>query len=95
MLLQGAAPDVVMCDLLMPRLDGYELIRELDGSRSAAHPPVIAVSGLGSEASRERTRRAGFAGFIKKPFHEAAVVAAVGAALAYRREPQSLPDPLP
>ena len=51
MLLRDAAPDVVLCDLLMPRVDGYELIRALDGR--LVH--------------------------IKKPFHEAAVVAALAA----------------
>jgi len=83
MLLQGAAPDVVLCDLLMPRMDGFDLIREFD-SRSRAHPPMIAMSGVASAMSRERTRQAGFAGYIRKPFDEAAVVAAIGAALAPR-----------
>jgi signal transduction histidine kinase/ActR/RegA family two-component response regulator len=86
MLLQGARPDVVLCDLLMPRLDGFEFIRELDGRLSPAHPPVIAVSGLTSEASRERSWHAGFEGHIKKPYDEAAIVAAVTAALEGRRE---------
>jgi signal transduction histidine kinase/ActR/RegA family two-component response regulator len=86
MLLQGARPDVVLCDLLMPRLDGFEFIRELDGRLSPAHPPVIAVSGLASEASRERSWHAGFEGHVKKPYDEAAIVAAVAAALEGRRE---------
>ena len=86
MLLQGARPDVVLCDLLMPRLDGFEFIRELDGRLSPAHPPVIAVSGLASESSRERSWHAGFEGHVKKPYDEAAIVAAVAAALESRRE---------
>ena len=86
MMKQGAKPDVVLCDLLMPRMDGFEFIRELEGGPSPMHPPVIAVSGLASEASRWRTREVGFEGHIKKPFDTAAVVAAVGAALAQRRE---------
>jgi signal transduction histidine kinase/ActR/RegA family two-component response regulator len=86
MLLQGARPDVVLCDLLMPRLDGFEFIRELDGRLSPAHPPVIAVSGLASEASRERSWHAGFEGHVKKPYDEAAIVAAVRAALERPRE---------
>jgi len=45
---------------------------------------MIAMSGVASAMSRERTRQAGFSGYIRKPFDEAAVVAAIGAALALR-----------
>jgi signal transduction histidine kinase/CheY-like chemotaxis protein len=83
---QGAMPDVVLCDLLMPRMDGFEFIRELDLGASSVHPPVIAVSGLASEASRRRTLAAGFEGHVKKPYDEADIVAAVGAAFRHRRE---------
>ena len=87
-LVRGASPDVVLCDLLMPRMDGFEFIRELELAPSPVHPPVIAVSGLASEASRQRALEAGFEGHIKKPYDEAVIVAAVGAALAHRRELQ-------
>lgn len=79
---QGVTPDVVLCDLLMPRLDGFELVRELD--RGPVHAPVVAVSGLGSEASRERAGRGGFAGYVKKPFDDATLIAAIDAALSPR-----------
>jgi CheY-like chemotaxis protein len=88
MMKRDTKPDVVLCDLLMPRMDGFEFIRELDGGPSPVHPPVVALSGLASEASRRRTQEAGFVGQIKKPFDEAAVVAAVDAALSQRQERQ-------
>lgn len=85
MVARGARPDVILCDLLMPRLDGFEFMRELD-ARLPLHSPVIAVSGLGSETSRERARQAGFAGYLKKPFDEAGVIASVRTALARHQE---------
>jgi FixJ family two-component response regulator len=51
------------------------------------------MSGLVSEASRRRTSEAGFEGHIKKPYDEAAIVAAVGAALAYRQQRRATAEP--
>jgi CheY-like chemotaxis protein len=70
----------------MPRLDGFEFVRELRTRPIQGLPPVIAVSGLTSEASRVRASQAGFEGHLKKPFDEISLVAAVQAALAARRE---------
>ena len=85
MMLRGPSPDVVLCDLLMPHLDGFEFVRELRSRLLSACPPVIAMSGLASETSRERASRAGFEGHLKKPFSEAGLVSAVQRALAGRQ----------
>jgi signal transduction histidine kinase len=82
MMLQGARPDVVLCDLLMPRMDGFDFIRGLERAPMLAHPPVIAMSSL--VGSRERSRKAGFEGHLGKPYDEAAIIAAVGAATRRR-----------
>jgi signal transduction histidine kinase/CheY-like chemotaxis protein len=76
MMQQGAKPDVVLCDLLMPGMDGFEFMRGLE--RLPAHPPVIALSSL--LGGRERSREAGFQGYVGKPYSDAAVIAAVRAA---------------
>ena len=78
------APDVVLCDLRLPVMDGYEFLRELRSR--PVHPPVVAISGLASDDDRRRTRLAGFHSHIKKPFDAAAVIAAVKAAMRYRKE---------
>jgi CheY-like chemotaxis protein len=77
-------PDLVLCDLRMPVMDGFEFVRELH--RAPASPPVVAISGLASEADRERTREGGFHAHIKKPFDEATVAAAIAVALRHRHE---------
>ncbi len=78
--LHGERPDVVLCDLLMPGMDGFEFMRGVE--QMPAHPPVIAMSSL--VGSRERSREAGFEGHIRKPYDEAAVIAAVRAATRRR-----------
>jgi CheY-like chemotaxis protein len=67
------SPDVVLADLMMPKLDGYELARLLrlgDG-----RPPVlVAVSGCVTEGDRRKTTAAGFDLHLAKPVEPAVLV---------------------
>jgi CheY-like chemotaxis protein len=57
-------------------MDGYEFRRELE-RRFGKDLPVVAVSGLASDADRERTRQAGFEAHVVKPFDWANLVGVV------------------
>lgn len=60
--------DLIVLDGLMPDLDGAATCRLLKGDPRSAGVPVVFLTALTSEASRDELRAAGGAGFIAKPF---------------------------
>jgi len=60
-------PNVVLCDIGLPGLDGYGVARQLRGNPATAKTPMIAVTGYGSEDDRFRSREAGFDRHMVKP----------------------------
>lgn len=61
------APDLVFCDLVMPRVDGFRFMLWLRGQRDLSRTPVIAVSALGMKMDIDRTWASGFSGHLVKP----------------------------
>jgi class 3 adenylate cyclase len=62
-----ASPDIVVSDILMPGLDGYELCRRLRASPATALLPVVLVTSLDPQGERIRGIEAGADDFITKP----------------------------
>jgi CheY-like chemotaxis protein len=61
-------PQVILLDLMMPGLDGFQVTRELKGNPSTSAIPIVAVSALARPDDREAAIAAGCDDFIRKPF---------------------------
>jgi CheY-like chemotaxis protein len=73
------APDLVMCDLQLPQLTGFEVVEQLRAAPRWRCVPVIAVTASSMLGDRERVMRAGFDGYISKPIVPETFVADVEA----------------
>ncbi|MCC2669478.1 MAG: domain S-box [Armatimonadetes bacterium] len=60
-------PDIVLCDIGLPEMDGYAVARELRRQPATARIRLIAVTGYGQEEDIRRTREAGFSHHLTKP----------------------------
>jgi PAS domain S-box-containing protein len=75
-------PDVILTELAVPQLDGFDILARLKANRLTSQIPVIAVTGLLHKQVADRARQAGFAAVLPKPLEPATLIQAVRAAIA-------------
>jgi two-component system cell cycle response regulator len=63
------APDLILCDLHMPGMDGYEVAQRLKLDLKLAAVPLVAVTAYAMVGDREKVLTAGFNGYISKPIN--------------------------
>ena len=80
--LDSEKADVVLADVIMPMMDGYELCRQIKDSPKHGKLPVILMSGFSEEDSVHRFRGHELTGFIPKPFERATLIARLDAVVA-------------
>jgi two-component system, cell cycle response regulator DivK len=66
----AAKPDLILMDLSLPRIDGWEATRRLKADPALAHIPVIVVSAHAMRGDEERARACGIDDFLTKPIDE-------------------------
>ncbi len=66
-LAQSAPPDIVLLDVMMPEMDGYEVARRLKADPATASVPIVMVTALDDRESRLRGLEAGAEEFVTKP----------------------------
>lgn len=60
-------PDLILCDLQMPKLDGFDVAHRLKNDPELAGIPLVAVTALAMAGDSVKVRAAGFDGYISKP----------------------------
>jgi len=60
-------PDLILCDLRLPGMDGFEILSRIKSDPSLQSIPVVAVTAYAMPGDRERVMSAGFRGYVTKP----------------------------
>jgi twitching motility two-component system response regulator PilG len=84
-------PDLVLLDIMLPEIDGFEVCRRIKGAEATRDIPVIMVSARKSREDMERGEQAGADWYITKPFKSAMLVEAVQRFLTGGHKPSPCP----
>ena len=92
-----ALPDLILLDIMMPDIDGYEVCRQLKANPATSDIPVIFLSALGDTEDKVKGLQLGAVDYITKPFQPDEVIARVNTHLTIhrlKREVESQKDQL-
>ena len=71
------SPDIVLLDVMMPGMDGFEVCNEIKSDPLSSHIPVVMVTALTDATDRVRGLEAGADDFLSKPLNDTALMARV------------------
>jgi chemosensory pili system protein ChpA (sensor histidine kinase/response regulator) len=80
--LQGLVPDVMLLDIEMPRMDGFELATHIRNDSRLRNIPIIMITSRTGEKHRNRAMEIGVNRYLGKPFVEAELLDNIGSLLA-------------
>ena len=78
-------PDLILLDVMMPGIDGFEVCRRLKADNRTKEIPVIFITGLSQAAAETKGLKMGAVDYISKPFHPAQLRAGVNMHISARR----------
>jgi two-component system, sensor histidine kinase and response regulator len=82
--IQNCSPDLVLLDIVMPDLDGYEVCRQIKAQHRTRDIPIIFMSALGEIVDKVKAFEAGAVDYITKPFYAEEILARVKIHLSLR-----------
>jgi DNA-binding response OmpR family regulator len=67
-------PDIILLDVILPKLNGYQVCKLIKSDPAMSHTKIIMLSGMVQNSDRRKAREAGADGYITKPFSSTALV---------------------
>ncbi len=89
---RSTPPDLILLDIKMPEMDGYEVCQRLKAAKSTRHIPVIFISGLAETQAKVKAFAVGGVDYITRPFQVEEVLVRVETHLALGRMQRRLQD---
>lgn len=86
-------PDLILCDIQMPGMDGLEFARRAKADPILRHVPLIAVTAYAMVGDRDRILAAGFDGYIAKPIDAEELLGTIQRLLTLEHPPTAMPAP--
>jgi len=90
--LDSSLPDVIVCDVVMPDVDGYGICEAVRAHPVLCHTPVLLISGIVNSAVLERAARVRSSAVLRKPFTADDLTRKVDELLAARSAPAAEPE---
>lgn len=90
-LIETGSFDLVVCDISLPGLDGYQILARVRQNPALAHVPLVAVTAFAMEEDRQKILKAGFDAYLSKPITPQTFVADVLQYLDTRASTQKPP----
>jgi DNA-binding response OmpR family regulator len=83
-------PDVLLLDIMMPRLSGFEVCKRLKSDSASKNLPILMITALDQPSDVERAVDAGTDDFLTKPIHQTELINRVRALMASRKSDNAL-----
>jgi CheY-like chemotaxis protein len=79
---KASKPDLILMDIMMPKMDGYAACREIKADQSTKLIPVVMLTAVGFDLNKKLAKQMGADGYVTKPFSRQQLLDAIDPLLA-------------
>jgi CheY-like chemotaxis protein len=81
---KASKPDLILMDIMMPKMDGYAACREIKADQSTRLIPVVMLTAVGYDLNKKLAKQMGADGYVTKPFSRQQLMDAIDQLLEKR-----------